>query len=52
MGEKISDKFYEALAWIGLKEHGVKAYEELSDDEKEKIKFYEARASMLSKNCN
>ncbi|MFJ1322842.1 hypothetical protein ACILDT_07500 [Capnocytophaga canis] len=52
MGEKVSDKLYEALAWIGLKEHGVKAYEELSDDEKEKIKFYEARASMLSKNCN
>lgn len=52
MDEKIPDKLYEALAWIGLKEHGVDAFNGLSDEEKNEIKLYEDRASMLSKNCN
>lgn len=52
MGEKISDKLYEALAWIGLKEHEVDAFNELSQKEKDEIEQYEAHASMLSKNCN
>ena len=30
----LPDSFYEALAWLGLKEHNVQAYIDLSDEEK------------------
>ncbi|MFK8285388.1 hypothetical protein [Capnocytophaga canis] len=53
MGEKISDKLYEALAWQGLKEHNVDAYKELNPDKKKSIdEVLQTEAKMLTKNCN
>ncbi|RPD94039.1 hypothetical protein EGM88_12710, partial [Aureibaculum marinum] len=50
-GEAPADKFYEALAWQGLADHDVKAYTDLSDDEKEELSDEVFKIGMLTKNC-
>lgn len=48
--EPISDKIYEAIAWIGLKEHGVEAY--YTDDyQKKYIDSLTVKSSSLTKTC-
>ncbi|SFC68091.1 hypothetical protein SAMN04489722_103154 [Algibacter lectus] len=52
--EKPSDDFYEALAWRGLKEHDVKAWNELSPSRKQEIENLSLRIDNLtsSAKCN
>lgn len=44
-----SDAFYEALAWSGLRENNVKAWNDLSTDKKAAIEALASRVPMLSK---
>lgn len=48
-GEVPSDAFYEALAWGGLKDNDVKAWNDLPADKKAAIEKLANRASLLSK---
>ncbi|BFM42860.1 hypothetical protein CFS9_15010 [Flavobacterium sp. CFS9] len=48
-GEQPSDAFYEAMAWGGLKENNVKAWNDLSPAKKAEIENMARRANMLTK---
>lgn len=49
-GEAPGDAFYKALAWGGLQDADVKAWKELTDDQKAAIKALASRVTMFTKN--
>ncbi len=51
-GEKPSSDFYRALAWQGLSSQGVKAWNDLSEEDKVKFTNLQARTGTLTKKCN
>lgn len=50
-GSSPIDTFYEALAWQGLSNHGVKAYSDLSDSRKKEIDNETIKLGKLTSNC-
>lgn len=50
-GSSPTDTFYEALAWQGLSNHGVKAYTDLSDIRKKEISSEAIKLGKLTKDC-
>jgi len=51
-GEKPSSDFYRALAWQGLSNQGVKAWNNLSEQDRVKFTNLQARTGILTKKCN
>jgi hypothetical protein len=48
-GEEPSDDFYEALAWLGLKEHNIKAWTDLSIERQQEIEDLTVREGYLTR---
>ena len=50
-GSPPNDFFYEALAWQGLKNNNVKAYNDLPEEVKKQIEAEQQKLNYLSKDC-
>ncbi len=51
-GEEPSDDFYEALSWVGLRDRGVKEYQDLTTEKKKSIDSELQKLGLLSKTNN
>lgn len=51
-GAPPNSTFYEALAWRGLKDSNVQAWQDLKPEEKQAIDLESSKLNMLTKNCS
>ena len=50
-GSSPSDNFYEALAWQGLKNRNISAYDDLTQAKKDSIAVEEQKLGLLKQDC-